>query len=57
MPQLTIDVLQLLEEKLGKEEAKKVAEAIELALESIEEKAKGMGGSVRWAWWCNGGGV
>jgi len=40
MPQLTIDVLQLLEEKLGKEEAKKVAEAIELALESIEEKAK-----------------
>ncbi|MFN3598260.1 MAG: hypothetical protein ACK4VK_00780 [Aquificaceae bacterium] len=40
MPHLTIDVLQLLEEKLGKEEAKKVAEAIEIALESIEERSK-----------------
>ncbi|MFN3947819.1 MAG: hypothetical protein ACK4LA_07010, partial [Aquificaceae bacterium] len=30
------------EEKLGKGEAKKVAEAIEIALESIEEKAKDM---------------
>jgi|UniRef100_A0A7C2ZI01 hypothetical protein len=40
MPHLTVEVLQLLEEKLGKEEAKKVAEAIEIALESIEDKAK-----------------
>ena len=40
MPQLTIDILQLLEERLGKEEAKKVAQAIEIALESIEDKAK-----------------
>ena len=31
MSHLTIDVLQLLEEKLGKEEAKRVAQAIEIA--------------------------
>ena len=36
MSHLTIDVLQLLEEKLGKEEAKRVAQAIEIVLESIE---------------------
>ena len=40
MPHLTIDILQLLEERLGKEEAKKVAQAIEIDLESIEDKAK-----------------
>lgn len=40
MPHLSVELLQLLEEKVGKEEAKKVAEAIELALGAIEDKAK-----------------
>ncbi len=40
MPHLTVDIIQLLEEKLGKEEAKKVAQAIEMALGEIEERAK-----------------
>ncbi|MBI4690714.1 MAG: hypothetical protein HY754_10695 [Nitrospirae bacterium] len=41
MPQvLSIELYQLLEEKLGKEEAKKVASAIEIGLEVIEKKAE-----------------
>lgn len=40
MPQvLSIELYQLLEEKLGKEEAKKVASAIEIGFEVIEKKA------------------
>lgn len=37
---LTLDMLQLIENKLGKEDAKKVAEAIELAFTAIEKKAE-----------------
>lgn len=41
MPQvISIELYQLLEEKLGKEEAKKVASAIEIGLEVIEKKAE-----------------
>ncbi|MBI4689160.1 MAG: hypothetical protein HY754_02655 [Nitrospirae bacterium] len=41
MPQvLSIELYQLLEEKLGKEEAKKVASAIEIGLDVIEKKAE-----------------
>ncbi|GAB4424694.1 MAG: hypothetical protein OHK0032_19100 [Thermodesulfovibrionales bacterium] len=36
---ISIELYQLLEEKLGKEEAKKVASAIEIGLEVIEKKA------------------
>ncbi|MBI4707972.1 MAG: hypothetical protein HY761_08620 [Candidatus Omnitrophica bacterium] len=40
MPQvLSIELYQLLEEKLGKEEAKKVASAIEIGIDVIEKKA------------------
>jgi hypothetical protein len=35
-----MDILQLLDEKLGKEEGRKVAEAIEIGLEIIEKKAE-----------------
>jgi len=37
---LNIELLQLLEDKLGKEEGRKVAEAIEIGLEVIEKKAE-----------------
>ncbi len=36
---ITIDILQLLEDKLGKEEGRKIAQAIEIGLEVIEKKA------------------
>ena len=36
---ITIELLQLLEDKLGKEEGRKVASAIEVGLEVIEKKA------------------
>lgn len=36
---ISIEILQLLEDKLGKEEGRKVAEAIEIGLEIIEKKA------------------
>ena len=36
---ISIEIYQLLEEKLGKEEAKKVASAIEIGLEVIEKRA------------------
>jgi len=37
---INIELLQLLEDKLGKEEGRKVAEAIEIGLEVIEKKAE-----------------
>jgi len=37
---LNIELLQLLEDKLGKEEGRKVAEAIEIGLGLIEKKAE-----------------
>jgi hypothetical protein len=37
---LPIEILYLLEEKIGKEEAKKVSSAIVLSLDTIENKAK-----------------
>jgi hypothetical protein len=37
---ISIDIFQLLEEKLGKEEGRKVAQAIEIGLEVIEKKAE-----------------
>lgn len=37
---VTLDTLQTLEEKLGKDDARKVAEAIELGLEIIDKKAE-----------------
>jgi len=37
---LNIELLQLLEDKLGKEEGRKVAEAIEIGLGFIEKKAE-----------------
>ncbi|MFN3480498.1 MAG: hypothetical protein ACK415_08935 [Thermodesulfovibrionales bacterium] len=41
MPQvLNIELLQLLEDKLGKEEGRKVAEAIEIGFSVIEKKAE-----------------
>jgi chromosome segregation ATPase len=39
-PTLNIELLQLLEDKLGKEEGRKVAEAIEIGLGLIEKKAE-----------------
>lgn len=39
---ITIELLQLLEDKLGKEEGRKVASAIEVGLEVIEKKAEGV---------------
>jgi chromosome segregation ATPase len=39
-PTLNIELLQLLEDKLGKEEGRKVAEAIEIGLGFIEKKAE-----------------
>jgi hypothetical protein len=37
---IDLELLQLLEDKLGKEEARKVAQAIELGLEVMERKAE-----------------
>jgi restriction endonuclease Mrr len=37
---IDIELLQLLEDKLGKEEARKVAQAIELGLEVMEKRAE-----------------
>jgi hypothetical protein len=37
---IDLELLQLLEDKLGKEEARKVAQAIELGLEVMEKKAE-----------------
>jgi ABC-type phosphate transport system auxiliary subunit len=37
---ITMDILQLLEDKLGKEEGRKVARAIEIGLEVIDKKAE-----------------
>ena len=37
---IDLELLQLLEDKLGKEEARKVAQAIELGLEILEKKAE-----------------
>ena len=37
---IPIELLQLLEDKLGKEEGRKVASAIEIGLEAIEKKAE-----------------
>jgi hypothetical protein len=37
---INIELLQLLEDKLGKEEGRKVAKAIEIGLEVIEKKAE-----------------
>jgi restriction endonuclease Mrr len=37
---IDLELLQLLEDKLGKEEARKVAQAIELGLEVIEKRAE-----------------
>jgi hypothetical protein len=37
---IDLELLQLLEDKLGKEEARKVAQAIELGLEIIEKRAE-----------------
>lgn len=37
---IPIEVFELLEEKIGREEAKEVIKAIELALETIEERAR-----------------
>ena len=37
---VTMELLQLLEDKLGKEEGRKVASAIEIGLEVIEKKAE-----------------
>jgi len=39
-PVLTIDLLHTLNEKLGKEEAKRLAEAIEIGFEDIEKRAE-----------------
>ena len=36
---ISLELLHLLEEKLGKEEARKVAQAIELGLEVMEKKS------------------
>lgn len=36
---ISVEIYQLLEEKIGKEEARKVASAIEIGLEVIEKKA------------------
>ncbi|MFN3479276.1 MAG: hypothetical protein ACK415_02725 [Thermodesulfovibrionales bacterium] len=36
---ISMEILQLLEDKLGKEEGRKVAQAIEIGLEIIEKKA------------------
>lgn len=36
---ITIELLQLLEDKLGKEEGRKVVEAINIGLDAIEKKA------------------
>lgn len=36
---ISIELYQLIEEKVGKEEARKVASAIEIGLEAIEKKA------------------
>ncbi len=36
---ITMDILQMLEDKLGREEGRKVAQAIEIGLEVIEKKA------------------
>jgi len=38
---IDLELLQLLEDKLGKEEARKVAQAIELGLEILEKKGGG----------------
>jgi hypothetical protein len=37
---IDLELLQLLEDKLGKEEAKKVAQAIEIGLEVMEKRAE-----------------
>jgi hypothetical protein len=37
---INLELLQLLEDKLGKEEARKVAQAIELGLEILEKRAE-----------------
>jgi len=37
---ISIELLQLLEDKLGKEEGRKVASAIEIGFEAIEKKAE-----------------
>jgi len=37
---IDLELLQLLEDKLGKEEARKVAQAIELGLEILEKRAE-----------------
>jgi hypothetical protein len=37
---IDLELLQLLEDKLGKEEARKVAQAIELGLEVLEKRAE-----------------
>jgi len=37
---ITIEIFQLLEEKLGKEEGRKVAEAIEIGFEAMDKKAE-----------------
>ena len=37
---IDLELLQLLEDKLGKEEARKVAQAIELGLEIMEKRAE-----------------
>lgn len=40
MPRVvTMEILQLLEDKLGKEEGRKIAQAIEIGLEVIEKKS------------------
>jgi len=38
--EIDLELLQLLEDKLGKEEARKVAQAIELGLEILEKRAE-----------------
>ncbi len=37
---ITMDILQILEDKLGREEGRKIAQAIEIGLEIIEKKAE-----------------
>jgi predicted nucleic acid-binding protein len=37
---IDLELLQLLEDKLGKEEARKIAQAIELGLEVMEKRAE-----------------
>jgi hypothetical protein len=39
---IDLELLQLLEDKLGKEEARKVAQAIELGLEVLEKRAENL---------------